>query len=131
MPFVAAVPGHWLGEKIGSGQCVAYVQRACGAPHTTLWRRGIKVRGTRVPTGTAIATFDPDGSYGNHTDGRSHAAILMSQTSIGLHVFDQWRGHPVNRRTIHFRGGDGHAVNDGDQFHVIEPADDDQPPTTA
>jgi len=25
--------------------------------------------------GTAIATIDDDGRYGNHTDGRSHAAF--------------------------------------------------------
>ena len=40
--------------------------------------------------GTAIATFDPDGRYGNHTDGRSHAAIYLGQDATGIRVIDQW-----------------------------------------
>jgi hypothetical protein len=73
--------------------------------------------------GTAIATFDPNGTYGNHTDGRSHAAILMaSDPKLGLHVWDQWVGHPVSMRWIRFQNGAPgvHPVNDGDAFYVIE-----------
>ena len=40
--------------------------------------------------GTAIATFDPDGRYGNHTDGRSHTAIYLGQDATGIRVIDQW-----------------------------------------
>src|SRR5712672_2307338 len=69
---------------IGSGQCVAFVQKAAKAPPTDQWRKGKKVAGDRtVPAGTAIATFDPSGIYGNHTDGRSHAAIYISQDVTG------------------------------------------------
>jgi hypothetical protein len=99
---------------------VRYVQECAGCPHTSQWRPGEKVRGSDVPTGTAIATFDPNGAYGNHTDGRSHAAIFISEASNGLVVWDQWLRHPVQQRTIRFKGGQGRKVNDGDQFYVIE-----------
>ena len=73
-----------------------------------------------IPAGTAIATFDPSGTYGNHTDGRSHGAIYVSQNADGVLVYDQWTGQPVHQRTIHFRNGSGSAVNDGDQFYVVD-----------
>lgn len=72
--------------------------------------------------GTAIATFDPDGRYGNHTDGRSHAAILVAEHGDGLRVWDCWKGHPVAQRTIRWHGGQGKASNDADQFYTIESA---------
>jgi hypothetical protein len=68
----------------------------------------------------AVATFDPNGRYGNHTDGRSHAAIFTSAQSDGLNVIDQWVGQPVHKRLIRFKDGEGDAVNDGDQYFVIE-----------
>ena len=120
MSWKAQSPEKFAGTVVGSGQCVAFVQEASGAPVTSLWTRGAKVRDGDAPEGTAIATFDPDGIYGNHTDGRSHAAILGEQQDGGLLVWDQWLGHPVSQRVIHFRGGSGEPVNDGDQFYVIE-----------
>jgi hypothetical protein len=121
MSWVAEDPASYIGQVVGSGQCVAYVQRASGAPHTSGWRQGVFVKGNAVPEGTAIATFDPDGTYGNHP-GLSHAAILHQETPAGLLVWDQWVGHPVAQRTIYFRDGVGSPVNDGDQFYVIESA---------
>ena len=85
------------------------------------------MRGADCAPGTCIATFDADGRYGNHTDGRSHAAILIAEHSDGLLVADQWiadKRHPVAERVIRFRGGQGNAVNDGDQFRTIELAED-------
>ena len=121
MPWIALAPASYAGRRIGSGQCVAYVQAACGAPHTSQWRRGMKVRGNAVAPGTAIATFDADGRYGNHTDGRSHGAILIAEEAGGLRVWDQWLGQPVHQRLIRFQGGQGGRwVNDGDRFFVIE-----------
>jgi hypothetical protein len=122
MSWIAQDPASFVGNAVGSGQCVAYVQAASGAPVTAKWKRGILVKGGNVPHGTAIATFDPDGTYGNHTDGRSHAAILDVELPAGLQVWDQWLTHPCAKRVIHFRAGVGTAVNDGDQFHVIESA---------
>jgi hypothetical protein len=80
----------------------------------------VKVRGNGVPRGTAIACFDPDGAYGNHTDGRSHAAVFHEEVPEGLLVWDQWVGHPVSPRVIRFRNGRGLAVDDGDQFCVVD-----------
>jgi hypothetical protein len=121
MSWVATAPSSFVGHVVGNGQCVAFVERAGGAPRTSRWRRGIPVKGNAVPQGTAIATFDPDGTYGNHI-GRSHAAILHDQLANGLLVWDQWVGHPVAPRVIHFREGSGLPVDDGDQFYVIEAA---------
>jgi len=111
-----------LGKVIGSGQCVAFVEAAAKTPLTAHWHRGRMVAGDlTIPEGTAIATFDPAGTYGNHSDGRSHGAIYVSQVAgQGLLVYDQWLGQPVHERTIHFRHGAGLAVNDGNQFYVIE-----------
>lgn len=122
MAWIAEDPASYVGETVGNGQCVAYVREACDAPPTVEWRCGTLVKGSATAQGTAVATFDPDGTYGNHTDGRSHAAILHQITSDGLLVWDQWSGHAVAPRLIRFKGGEGKSVNDGDQFHVIEHA---------
>ena len=122
MTWIADDPASFAGQRVGNGHCVRFVQVAAGLPHTSQWRAGVRVRGNPVAAGTAIATFDPNGRYGNHTDGRSHAAILVEERPGGLLVWDQWVGQPVHQRTIRFRGGQGRRVNDGDQFHVIVPA---------
>lgn len=69
--------------------------------------------------GTAVATFDPDGRYGNHLDGRSHAAVLLAVNADGLLAADQWIGQVVHERVIRFRGGQGDPANDGDAYYVI------------
>lgn len=120
MPWIIENAEDYLGEKVANGQCVRFLQEVGGIPHTSQWQRGIKVRGSGCEPGTCIATFDPDGRYGNHVDGRSHAAILLEEREGGLLVIDQWVGHPVARRTIQYRGGSGRAVNDGDRFCIIE-----------
>lgn len=118
--YIAKLPlDPYIGQVIGSGQCVAFVQRFTGAPLTHLWKQGQLVKGaTSLPPGSAIATFDVDGTYGNHTDGRSHAAIYLGQDDTGLQVMDAWLKQPVHRRTIFF----GHKlpVNDGNLFFLIE-----------
>jgi hypothetical protein len=118
MSYVASDPASYLGQVVGDGQCVAYVKEASGAPASSLWSEGDKVKGHDIATGTAIATFQ-DGKYQNATDGSSHAAIYISQDDDGLSVYDQWAGQPVHKRIIHFRNGAGTANNDGDQFSVV------------
>jgi hypothetical protein len=120
MAWAADDPEAYLGQLVANGQCVRYVQVCAKCPHTSKWKPGVKVRGNEIEFGTAIATFDPDGRYGNHTDGRSHAAIYIEENDAGLLVIDQWVGHPVSERIIRFRGGNGKWVNDGDRFYVIE-----------
>lgn len=122
MSWIANDPEQYEGEVVGSGQCVAFVQDAANAPLTREWTRGRKVKGANPTRGTAIATFDADGTYGNHTDGTSHAAIFLEEQAAGLLVWDQWSGHPVAQRVIRFKNGAGDPVNDGDQFYVIEQA---------
>jgi hypothetical protein len=122
MPFIARNPERYLGKVVGTGHCINYVRETTGAPITTQWRRGDPVRGSGCSPGTAIATFDPSGRYGNHVDGRSHAAILIAETDEGLLVCDQWVGQPVHHRTIRYRDGEGDAANDASRYYVIEMA---------
>jgi hypothetical protein len=120
MSWKASNPSRYIGDVIGNGHCVRYVQSVAEMPHTSEWRRGVKVRGSNIEPGTVIATFGEDGRYENRTDGASHAAIFIAELADGIRVSDQWRGHPVAERTIWFRNGDGKKVNDGDQFYVVE-----------
>ena len=122
MLWIAEQPESFAGKVVGSGQCVALVEVACpGMPHTAEWKAGQIARDASLKPGTAIASFDPDGTYGNHTDGRSHAAIYMSQDAVGLHVWDQWAGQPTHQRVIRFKEpGDGTAANNGNAFSAIE-----------
>jgi hypothetical protein len=119
MPYIAINPAKYKGQAVGSGQCVAFVHVASGAPNTAKWKQGISVKGAAIVAGTAIATFDPGGIYGNHIDGRSHAAIYVGQDALGLQVWDQWVGQPVHERTIHFNPNNK-PVNDGNKFYVID-----------
>jgi hypothetical protein len=113
-------PSSYIGEVVGSGMPTEFCGSASGNPSTSSWHRGIQVKGnTLIQPGTLIATFDPDGTYGNHTDGRSHCAIYQSQTTEGILVLDQWPKHPVSARFIKFLGASGLAVNDGDQYFVV------------
>ena len=123
MAYIATDPSSYEGQAVVTGQCVAFVQTASGAPLTSAWRRGALVKGdTTLAAGTAIATFSADGQYTNSMDGSSHAAIYTGQDAAGLQVWDQWKGQPVHQRTIRFQNGAPgvHPVNDGDAFYVIE-----------
>ncbi|CAF0901416.1 unnamed protein product [Rotaria sordida] len=93
------------------GECVSFVKICTGDRRTThQWRPGTRVRGANIASGTAIATF-PNGKY------RGHAAIYISQDKNGIQVWDQWKGHPVSRRTIRWNGSG--LSNNGDSFYVI------------
>lgn len=120
-PYVARNPKAWIGAApVTTGQCVALVQKAADAPLTKFWRQGGRVRDdASIQPGTAIATFDDDGSYGNHTDGRSHAALYTSQDAGGLWVVDQWKGQPPHERHIRFHNDGAPKVNRGEFFFII------------
>ena len=106
------------------------MQAATGAPLTRFWTPGPPVKGsTDLAVGTAIASFDPDGRYGNHTDHRSHAAIYMGQDDDGIQVMDQWVGRGGRHQMAHIRtiywanqNQPGHPTNsnNGDLFNVVE-----------
>jgi hypothetical protein len=122
MPHIASKHERHVGRSVGTGHCVPFVREVTGLGHTSTWRRGEPVRDGNHASGTAIATFDDDGKYGNHVDGRSHCAILVAVQENGLLVWDQWLNHPVQQRVIRFRDGKGDAVNDGDRYFVIDTA---------
>ena len=130
MPYVADNPESLAGiPSVGSGECVALVQQAAGAPVTRNWNKGALVKGnTAIKPGTAIATFDDAGKYANHRHG-NHAAIYLGQDARGIQVIDQWnatdpvthqrRPHPPSRRTISFNDKKG-AQDNGNKFSVIQ-----------
>jgi hypothetical protein len=122
-PYIAARPEAFEGRVIGAGYCVDFVKAAAGLPRTAAWEEGPQVRGNpRIARGTAIATFESDGSYTSESG--NHAAIYLSQDDRGIWVYDQWQGQPVHKRLIRFEGGSGakwgSKSNDGRRFAVIE-----------
>jgi hypothetical protein len=122
-PYIAARPEAFEGKVIGAGHCVDFVKAAAGVPRTAAWREGAPVSGNpRIPRGTAIATFEADGSYTSESG--NHAAIYLHQDEHGIWVYDQWQGQPVHKRLIRFEGGSGaewgSKSNDGRRFAVIE-----------
>jgi hypothetical protein len=129
--YVGANPGQWIGQKqVGDGERVALVEKATGAPRSTYWRGGALVKGdTQLAPGTAIAVFDSDGRYGNHTDETSHAAIYLRQDANGIYVIDQWnirvngkvgRRQAPHERLIPFNPSKRAAVDHGELYHVIQ-----------
>lgn len=119
-PYLAGAVRDYLGETVGGGQCVRFVQKVAGAPVTPKWRAGPKVRGNdAIPPGTAIATFERDGTYTSAPG--NHAAIYIGQNETGILVYDQWRDQPVHQRLIRFAGGADRKSksNDADFYHVI------------
>ena len=125
MPCIAANARSYEKQSVGNGQCVAFVRAASKAPHTSTWKQGklVKTDSTLFP-GIAIATFEPDGKYGNREDGKSHAAIFIRKSAIGIVVFDQWvtngKAQPVHERTIRFNNSIGKKINNGDEYYVVE-----------
>jgi hypothetical protein len=120
--FVAKHPESYVQTTRGDGECVAFVREAANVPAHSEWKEGIKVRGSNIPKGTAIATF-VGGKYPDKKpdDGKSmHAAIYDGQDQNGIWVWDQWVGQAVSRRAIPFQAGRGRRSNDGDAFSVIE-----------
>jgi hypothetical protein len=118
-------------DLVGSHECVALVQIKAGAPHTSMWAEGEKVRGNLLlRPGTAIATF-VNGKYQSHAHG-NHAALYIKQDAGGIYLMDQWNDRSakpkkttVSSRYIQFFGKDKHGnynspSNNGDAFSVIE-----------
>jgi len=122
--FVASNFSQYLGQSVGSGQCVALVQAADPSVGlTATWTQGAAVHGnTSLQPGTAIATFNANGQYANATNGSSHAAIYLGQNAQGIQVEDQWSNQPASIRTIPWNNPTGTAANTGSSFYVINHA---------
>ena len=130
MPYVASDPDRYIGKPpVGTGECVPLVEDATGAPRAAQWSRGALVKGnTALARGTAIATFDAAGNYGNNRHG-NHAAIYLGQDASGIQVVDQWNrrdktgkivGHQwPHERTIRFNDKLG-ASDNGNGFSVVQ-----------
>jgi hypothetical protein len=115
------------GQLVDNGQCVALVENVASMPNTSHWQKGTQVQGdTNLTPGTVIATFDDNGRYENHTNGTSHAAIYVGQTSEGILVVDQWKGshgrpdYPPHQRLIRFKNKKGNKVNQAENYYVVQ-----------
>jgi hypothetical protein len=122
-PYIASSPEAFEGHVVGAGHCVDFVKAAAGAPRTDAWQEGAEVHGNpHIARGTAVATFESDGSYTSESG--NHAAIYLYQDDRGIWVYDQWQGQPVHKRLIRFEDGSGSKwgskSNDGRRFAVIE-----------
>jgi hypothetical protein len=125
MPYIATNARSYEKQSVGDGQCVAFVRAASKAPHNSVWKKGKPVKTSNaLSPGTAIATFDQNGTYGSRKDGTSHAAIFMRKTATGIVVLDQWvtngKNQLVHERTIRFDNSIGKKINNGDEYYVIE-----------
>ena len=109
---------------VGTGQCVDLVKKSTGLGQTATWQSGGSIVGNpNLKPGMAIATMDPNGNYGNHTDGSSHAAIYLGPSTKypgGIRVYDQWAGHPASEREIMPTGKS--AVNSANAYSIIKTA---------
>ncbi len=117
MAFVATNASSYADKVVGDGECVAFVKECSGAPVTTKWVPGVKVKDNDVASGTAIATFK-DGKYPSQKG--YHVRSLSVRMTKRIVVWDQWKGQPVHKRTIGFMAGEGKPSNDGDAYSVIE-----------
>lgn len=118
MPYICKKPEDYKGLVVGNGQCVRFPQKCAGAPVTSSWKQGVKVKGNVVAKGTAIGTF-VDGKYPNAAHG-NHAAIYIEQDAAGIWVWDQWTGQAVHKRLIRFKTDKASPSNNGNAFSVIE-----------
>jgi len=114
---VAQDYSSYIGQSVGSGECVALVQATSNVGLTSTWSPGVQVQGnTDIAAGTVIATFGADGTYTN-TSGQSHAAIYLGQDSTGIYVEDQWANHPASTRIIPWTTSN--SYESGSKFYVV------------
>lgn len=79
-------------NRQGRTECVELIKGLLGAPRTSLWKEGRKLRPhvDEIEPGTAIATF-VNGRYPNaNRRGHKHAAIFLRAGEGGIWVLDQF-----------------------------------------
>ncbi|WP_226991913.1 BPSL0067 family protein [Cronobacter condimenti] len=80
--------------------CGFYIKSSQYAAYNSLAQRALVKGNKSLAPGTVIATFDESGRFGNHTDGRSQAAIYLGQNVHGMIVLDQWMGHGLDIKRL-------------------------------
>jgi hypothetical protein len=122
------------GKNCGpNGQCASLVKALVpGIPrHTTQWQRGIHVRGSDIPIGTPIATFNSYGQKGTNgygppdspqgKSGQSHSGVYLGQNARGLiilHQFESSGGPRID--TIPWEKWNGSPKESGDKYYTIK-----------
>lgn len=107
----------FIGQSVGSRECVALVQATSDVGLTATWSPGSQVQGNMdLAPGTVIATFGADGTYTN-TYGQSHAAIYLGQDATGIIVEDQWKNQPAQQRHINWTTTN--SYEGGSKFYVV------------
>lgn len=62
--------------KIGDAECVTLIRHYTNAPHTSMWRQGVKVLGNKdILPGTAIANFE-NGRWPGRSRGESFGFLF-------------------------------------------------------
>ncbi len=76
---------------------------------------GVKVKGSKIKPGTAIASFR------NGRFNQDHAAISVEETPEGLVVWEQYNNPPKawGKRTLRFSNNNDRS-NNGNLFSAIE-----------
>lgn len=117
-PFSEVPTGNKTKGNDLCGQCVSYVKKVCPTLlPTNHWEKGAPVKDNKnILQGTVIATFNSHGKF------EGHAAIYVSQSAVGINVYDQYVTPPspkaVGPRILRW-GADGNS-NNGDKFYVVE-----------
>jgi hypothetical protein len=106
-------------------ECVALVRSLANAPAHEQWTEGIKLRDAlKLPLGitggTAIATF-VNGRFPSQHGYHAALFIRAAPGGSGVVVFDQWRGHLPQQRTIYFDRPGQHSASDrAEAFSIIK-----------
>ena len=86
----------------GKGECVGLIKALVPGligVSTQMWRKGAYVKDSpKLLRGTAIATFDPDGTFA-HADTGQHAMIFVAHAGARMWVLEQYK----NSRWVLFR----------------------------
>jgi hypothetical protein len=111
-------------NRQGRTECVELIKGLLGAPSTSLWREGrrLKPNADRIEPGTAIATF-VNGRYPSHQGrrGSKHAAIFLRASEAGIYVLDQFAHQKTARERFipWHHPSDRRAANNASSYSTV------------